>query len=73
MNTATSLSLIRLTRRVGFLEDSLYAISWKLKELEVDKDAHSVRYAMLLERHEILQESLEVLQGCLTTLRKSLH
>jgi hypothetical protein len=73
MSTATSLSLIRLTRRVEFLQDSLYAISWKLKELEIDKDAHSERYTMLLERHEILQESLAVLQGWLTTLRKSLH
>jgi hypothetical protein len=73
MNNSTTLSLIRLTRRVEVLECSLYAISYKLNELEVEDDAHSDRYTMLLERREVLQESLEILRGCLTSLRKSLH
>ena len=73
MNISTALSLIRLTRRVEVLECSLYAISYKLNELEVDDDGHSQRYTMLLERREVLQESLEILQGCIRNLRKSLH
>jgi hypothetical protein len=73
MNISTALSLIRLTRRVEVLECSLYAISYKLNEIEVEDDRHSERYTMLLERREVLQESLEILQGCIRNLRKSLH
>lgn len=73
MNNSTTLSLIRLARRVEVLECSLYAISYKLEELEVENDTHSSRYTMLLERRELLQESLEVLQGCIMTFRKSFH
>jgi hypothetical protein len=73
MNISTALSLIRLTRRVEVLECSLYAIRYKLNEIEVEDDRHSERYTMLLERREVLQESLEILQGCIRNLRKSLH
>lgn len=44
MNYVTSLSLLRLTRRGEFLEGSLYAISFKLNELEVENASHSERY-----------------------------
>ena len=44
MAYVTSLSLLRLTRRVEFLEGSLYAISFKLNELEVENASHSERY-----------------------------
>jgi hypothetical protein len=73
MNNSSTLSLIRLTRRVEVLECSLYAINYKLDELEVENAAHSERYTTLLERREVLQESLEIIQGCIRNLRKSLH
>lgn len=73
VNNSTTLSLLRLARRVEVLECSLYAISYKLDVLQVENETHSDRYTMLLERRELLQESLEVLQGCIMRLRKSFH
>lgn len=73
MDYVTSLSLLRLTRRVEFLEGSLYAISFKLNELEVENASHSERYQTLLERQDILREALAVLRECMTTLRRKLH
>jgi hypothetical protein len=50
-----------------------YAINCKLKELEEEKTTQSGRYGMLLDRRKFLQESLDVLQGCLIEFRKRLH
>jgi hypothetical protein len=68
-----SLTLKRLTRRVEMLECSLYALSWKLEELEAENAAQSDRYIVLLHRREFVQDSLNVLHECITSLRKSLH
>jgi hypothetical protein len=73
MSNVTNLTLSRLTRRVEMLECSLYALKWKLEELEVENAVHSERYITLLHRREYVQDSLNVLQECITTLRKSLH
>lgn len=62
MDYVTSLSLLRLTRRVEFLEGSLHAISFKLNELEVENASHSQRYQTLLERQDILREALAVIR-----------
>lgn len=73
MSNVTSLMLKRLTRKVEMHECCIYAINCKLKELAEEKATQSGRYTTLLERRELLQESLDVLQECLTTLRRFLH
>jgi hypothetical protein len=73
MSTVTSLTLHRLTRRIEMLECSLYALGWKLEELEVENAGNSDRYIVLLHRREFIQNSLNSLQECITSLRKCLH
>jgi hypothetical protein len=55
------------------LECSVYALNWKLIELEAENAAHSERYTVLLQRLEFVQESLNSLRGSMTNLRKCLH
>jgi hypothetical protein len=73
MSNMTRLTLSRLTRKVEMLECSLYALRWKLEELEVENVAHSDRYTALLHRQEAVQDSLNILYECITSFRKSLH
>lgn len=73
MSNVTSLMLKRLARKVEMHECRIYAINCKLKELAEEKATQSERYAMLLDRRKLLQESLDLLQGCLIDFRKRLH
>jgi hypothetical protein len=73
MSNETSFMLKRLTRKVEMHECCIYALNCKLKEIVEEKATQSGRYAMLLNRRKLLQELLDVLQGCLIDYRKRLH